>query len=437
MTSHNSNNDTVATVTKEPSLSLEGPSSRTKKTCLVFFTIVLVTFLYLVDDAKLKTDVPEVDLKLRSNATYLQHYELNNSSFLHNKDILPPWTNLPRTQFTDNVLGIIRDLNLEQMASCPHYYSLKVQTPNSVPPEIVCQRGLGGDRVWCEMLEQIFRSRPLPYNVSISFSLGDYSNPDIKDSGCIGSSSPGGKLVMPNMEDIQQMLEQKWARVTQPELYRWQYKTDVPWEKRDPRPVFRGTAWPPPKYHEGTCLKPNFDFSKLIGRHPRYRAVGFSADHPSLLNAKFHQINREVESCFSQNDTSDFDKLLPVDPIPNEDYFANYQVALVLAGMGAAFRTSNHFMTGTAVVLQDFVYQEWYTKYLQPYVHYIPVSEDLHDLNATMHWIQDHPVEVHAIALNGRAFYEKYLTFARDEDHIFELVYRLSEYTHDLAANRQ
>jgi hypothetical protein len=71
-------------------------------------------------------------------------------------------------------------------------------------------------------------------------------------------------------------------------------------------------------------------------------------------------------------------------------------------------------------------------------VHYIPVSEDLQDLNATMHWIQDHPVEVHTFALNGRAFYEDYLTFARDEDHIIiELVCRLSEYTHDLAANRQ
>ena len=195
MTSHNSNNDTVATVTKEPSLSLEGPSSRTKKTCLVFFTIVLVTFLYLVDDAKLKTDVPEVDLKLRSNATYLQHYELNNSSFLHNKGILPPWENLPRTQFTDNVLGIIRDLNLEQMASCPHYYNLKVQTPNSVLSEIECQPEEEDDGfdMWCEMLEQIFRSRPLPYNVSISFSLGDYSDPDVKDSGCIGSFSPGGQ----------------------------------------------------------------------------------------------------------------------------------------------------------------------------------------------------------------------------------------------------
>jgi hypothetical protein len=126
MTSHNSNNDTVATMIKEPSLSLEGPSStsRTKKTCSVFFTTVLVTFLYLVDDAKLKTNVPEVDLKLRSNASYLQHYELNNSSFLHNKDILPPWKNLPRTQFTNNVLGIIRDLNLEQMAICQFARSL-------------------------------------------------------------------------------------------------------------------------------------------------------------------------------------------------------------------------------------------------------------------------------------------------------------------------
>ena len=124
MPTHNRNNDTVATMTKAPSLSLEGPSSRTKKTCLVFFTIVLVTFLYLVDDAKLKTSVPKVDLKLRSNASYLRHYELNISSFLHNKDILPPWTNLPRTQFTNNVLGIIRDLNLEQMAICQFARSL-------------------------------------------------------------------------------------------------------------------------------------------------------------------------------------------------------------------------------------------------------------------------------------------------------------------------
>jgi hypothetical protein len=116
-------------------------------------------------------------------------------------------------------------------------------------------------------------------------------------------------------------------------------------------------------------------------------------------------------------------------------YFADYQVALVLRGIGAAFRLSNHLMTGTAVILQDFVYQEWYTKYLVPYVHYIPLSEDLHDLNETLHWVQDHPVEVKAIAGQGRLFWEKYLTFQNHEEHIFELVYRLSEYTHYLSTN--
>ena len=46
-----------------------------------------------------------------------------------------------------------------------------------------------------------------------------------------------------------------------------------------------------------------------------------------------------------------------------------------------------------------------------------------------MLWVKKHSAEVKQIAENGRAFYEKYLTFFRHEDHIYELIYRLSEYT--------
>ncbi len=131
-----------------------------------------------------------------------------------------------------------------------------------------------------------------------------------------------------------------------------------------------------------------------------------------------------------------FTKLLPVDRISTNDYFSKYQVALVLGGIGAAFRLSRHFMTSTAVILQDLGYQEWFTKYLQPFVHYIPLAEDLHDLNETLHWVQVHPAEVKSIGKNGRAFWEKYLTFAHNEDHIYELVYRLAEYTKYVMANQ-
>jgi len=89
-------------------------------------------------------------------------------------------------------------------------------------------------------------------------------------------------------------------------------------------------------------------------------------------------------------------------------------------------------MCGTAVVLQEWTYQEWYTKYLIPYVHYIPLAYDLSDLNSTMHWILNHAEEVKQIAANGMKFWERYLTYTRNEEHIYELIYRLSEHMHNV-----
>ena len=55
----------------------------------------------------------------------------------------------------------------------------------------------------------------------------------------------------------------------------------------------------------GTCKKRLLEaqlwlHSKLSGLHPRYRAVGFSADYPSLLNATFHHLDWLVDSCLCQ-----------------------------------------------------------------------------------------------------------------------------------------
>jgi hypothetical protein len=131
-------------------------------------------------------------------------------------------------------------------------------------------------------------------------------------------------------------------------------------------------------------------------------------------------------------------KLLPTEYVKPDDYFSQHQVALVLPGIGAAFRVSSHFMCGTAVVMQKWDYEEWYTKYLKPYVHYIPLANDLSNLNSTMHWIVNHAEEVKEIAANGREFWETYLTYTQNEEHIYELLYRLSEYQiHESSQSRQ
>jgi len=139
-----------------------------------------------------------------------------------------------------------------------------------------------------------------------------------------------------------------------------------------------------------------------------------------------------VRDAFENNATNGLSKLLPVDSISNRDYFAYYQVALVLNGIGAAFRLTLHMMTRTAVILQDFEFEEWFTPSLKPHIHYIPLASDLSNLNETLQWVKDHPKEVKQIGENARAFYESYLTFSHNDDHIYEFVYRLSEYRHYL-----
>jgi CRISPR/Cas system-associated protein Cas10 (large subunit of type III CRISPR-Cas system) len=44
-----------------------------------------------------------------------------------------------------------------------------------------------------------------------------------------------------------------------------------------------------------------------------------------------------------------------------------------------------------------------------------------------MRWIQENPEKVKKIAENGRQFYLDYLDFERNEEHIYEFLYRLAE----------
>ena len=95
------------------------------------------------------------------------------------------------------------------------------------------------------------------------------------------------------------------------------------------------------------------------------------------------------------NATNGLHKLLPFDIIPPTDYYTKYQVAVVLGGIGAAFRFTLHLSMEMAVIYQDFAHwEEWFVPYMIPFVHYIPMPNDLSNLMETMEWIQDHPEQV-------------------------------------------
>eukprot|EP00545_Synedropsis_sp_CCMP1620_P013728 CAMPEP_0119003642 /NCGR_PEP_ID=MMETSP1176-20130426/683_1 /TAXON_ID=265551 /ORGANISM="Synedropsis recta cf, Strain CCMP1620" /LENGTH=332 /DNA_ID=CAMNT_0006955259 /DNA_START=316 /DNA_END=1314 /DNA_ORIENTATION=+ len=311
---------------------------------------------------------------------------------------------------------------------CSDWINLRVDAPYTVPTIIECKIS---SSVWCAELRELFAAgRVLPYNISIGIDMHDFFFPKRVNNACIGNSSPDGKLTMPNMEELATMTN-AYGRYPQ-RLTQWPGRADIPFELRKTTPVFRGAAWIDRTVESSQCTIVGQSYTSLLQHlsSARYKAVDFSVDHHALLNARFTR--SLVGPCWERNATNGLSKLLPADVIRMSDYFSNYQSALVLAGIGAAFRLNRHFMVKTAVLLQDYDHVEWYTPYLTPWVHYIPLARDLSDLRERLMWVSENPDEVKMIGENGFEFYTQHLTFEHNHEHIYELVYRLSEYNHSL-----
>ena len=92
------------------------------------------------------------------------------------------------------------------------------------------------------------------------------------------------------------------------------------------------------------------------------------------------------------------------DSIPKQDYFASYQVALVLAAGSCAARFNSlctslgdrHSGDVARLCLPRVEYKKIFGDVLETNANYDPVLATLHDLNKTLHWIRRHPAEVNA-----------------------------------------
>jgi hypothetical protein len=273
----------------------------------------------------------------------------------------------------------------------------------------------------------------LPHNVSLGTSQADMTKPNSNVFGeCLANSAPKGRFSMTNFQDMKGN-----ANFRTNTTLGWKNTHRLPWEQRKKKPVFRGRARWNADYKKKKCPTHVRD----MGHRPK--AADWSADNPDLLDAA---ISYQKNPCDSNSKTNGMDRMfqwgdfkgkaLPPTYIPPEKYYGHYQTAVVLGGIGAAFRVGRHLSAGQAVVLQTYTYEEWFVKFMLPYVHYIPLKQDLSDLKEVMEWVRDHPAEVKTIAEKGEKFYWEYMSFVAEERHWYELVWRLSEAIHEEGSYR-
>lgn len=88
---------------------------------------------------------------------------------------------------------------------------------------------------------------------------------------------------------------------------------------------------------------------------------------------------------------------------------SNYKYIIHIDGHVSAFRLSYELNMNSVVLIVKTDWKIWYSDLLKPYVHYIPIKEDLSDLIDIIKWCRNNDDKCKQISNNAKEFYNKYL----------------------------
>jgi len=89
---------------------------------------------------------------------------------------------------------------------------------------------------------------------------------------------------------------------------------------------------------------------------------------------------------------------------------SNYKYILHIDGHVTAFRLSAELSLFSVLLIVESEWNIWYSHLLKPYIHYIPVKNDLSDLIDQIKWCKLNDEKCEEIAKNALEFYNKYLS---------------------------
>ena len=101
---------------------------------------------------------------------------------------------------------------------------------------------------------------------------------------------------------------------------------------------------------------------------------------------------------------------------------SQYKYILNIDGHVTAFRLSFELSFGSVILLVKSDWKIWYSDMLKPYVHYVPVKEDLSDLIEVVKWCRKNDDKCMKIAENAFEFFNKYLSKQGIFDYLQKLL---------------
>ncbi|KAF8175911.1 glycosyl transferase family 90-domain-containing protein [Mycena galopus ATCC 62051] len=182
---------------------------------------------------------------------------------------------------------------------------------------------------------------------------------------------------------------------------KFSHPNDIPWDEKISQIYWRGSS------NGGHIIRDNYR------KFSRFRLIKIAQNHSDIINAK-------MTSFYESHCTFDCDR----DPIvaeynigggssPREEVY-KYKYALDVDGNTFSGRYLGLLRSGS-LVFKATAFDEYFTDWLRPYEHYIPVRIDLADLVEKVEWAMAHDAEARQIQEMGTQFARRVLTDAQND----------------------
>lgn len=103
-----------------------------------------------------------------------------------------------------------------------------------------------------------------------------------------------------------------------------------------------------------------------------------------------------------------------------------YKWLIDIQGSGWSARTKFLMFSGRTLFLVDRKWKEYWYSDIKPFVHYIPVREDLSDLEEKIKWVKEHETEANTIARNAQEYALNNLRKQNAVDYLANLLIMMS-----------
>jgi hypothetical protein len=154
---------------------------------------------------------------------------------------------------------------------------------------------------------------------------------------------------------------------------------------------------------------PEYTTLENYRRFPRFTLAMMSAKYPDIIDARLTYYNwGDDDSAVKVREQLEKEYGCPAEWLPAAS-FVSYKYLISIDGAAAAWKRVATILASGSVLLLQSRWNQFFYPGLEPWLHCVPVKDDLSDLIQRYEWLIAHPSQAKKIAENGQRFADEIL----------------------------